>query len=220
MKKNKNFLLSYYSDRLDLISKVIKLNKNSKIPDFGCSEGNYVKALVYSGYKKTFGYDIKVDTNEKNLFSENLNSFKIRFNKKFHAIISYHTFEHLVSPAKTLKKITCCLKKNGYLCINVPHINSLQARILRGKSPIIAPPYHLHYFVKPSLIKLLELNNFKIIKIKTPFWEKSTDIFLEKMVFKNKFIPVILRYLAIPFRFIIEKLGLGGNLLIIARKIN
>jgi 2-polyprenyl-3-methyl-5-hydroxy-6-metoxy-1,4-benzoquinol methylase len=219
MKKNKDFLLNYYSDRLDLVSKTIQLNKKSNILDFGCSEGNYVKALIYSGYKKTFGYDIAIDPKEKRLFSENLNSFKRRFNKKFDAIISYHTFEHLRSPSKTLKKLSSCIKRNGYLCINVPHIKSLQAIILKHKSPIIAPPYHLHYFVKSSLIRLLENNNFKIIKIKTPFWEKSTDIYLEKVVFKNKVIPIVLRYLVSPIRYFIEKFGLGGNLLIIAKKI-
>jgi 2-polyprenyl-3-methyl-5-hydroxy-6-metoxy-1,4-benzoquinol methylase len=219
MKKDRIFNLSYYSDRLDLVKKISKSNKQIKILDFGCSDGNFVKALIYDGYKHVYGYDIAIKSKKKNLYSGNLEKFKNNFRKKFDIIVSYHTFEHLKSPSSTLKKLYSCLKKNGLLYINVPHILSLQAMILKNKSPIIVPPYHLHYFTKQSLKKMLQLNKFIVLKVETPFWEKSTDIYLEKFIFNNKIIPIILRYLAFPLQIIIKKLGLGGNLSVIAKKI-
>ena len=219
MKKDRISNLSYYSDRLDLVKKISKSNKQIKILDFGCSDGNFVKALIYEGYKHVYGYDIAINSKKKNLFYGNLEKFKNNFREKFDIIISYHTFEHLRSPSVTLKKLYSCLKKSGLLYINVPHILSLQAIILKNKSPIIAPPFHLHYFTKLSLKKMLQLNKFIVLKIETPFWEKSTDIYLEKFIFKNKIIPIILRYLAFPLQFIIKKLDLGGNLSVLAKKI-
>ncbi len=219
---DKNFLKRYYSDRIDVIHQNIS-NKEANIMDFGCTHGNFVKAIIDSGFKNAYGYDVAENLVEQGkmnglkLYTGNIDEFSNSFNDFFDMILSYHVFEHLPEPKDTLSKIHSCLKKGAFMYVNVPHINSLQVKILKEKSVIIDPPFHLHYFTKKSITKLFEDQGFEIIKVTTPFWEKSTDTYLELKGYSHS-TAVFLRYLVAPVRGIIELFSLGGNITVIARK--
>lgn len=219
---DKKFLTKYYSERIDTINDILS-SQTAAVLDFGCTNGLFVKAITESGYQNAFGYDVaealieEGKENNLNLFTGELNVFSTSFKNFFDLVLSYHVFEHLASPRKILTELRICLKGGGYLYINVPHINSLQVRLLKKKSAIIDPPYHLHYFTKKSLIRLLEDQGFEIVKITTPFWEKSTDTYLEMMGFGHK-AAVILRHIVAPLRGVIRFLCLGGNIAVLARK--
>ena len=89
--------------------------------------------------------------------------------------------------------------------------------LLGRKSPIIDPPHHIHYFTQKSLIRLLNDAGFEILDVETPFWEKTTDTYLELKGFPTA-LAIGLRYLVSPLRWMIKKLSLGGTLSIVARK--
>ncbi|MES2514155.1 MAG: class I SAM-dependent methyltransferase [Bacteroidota bacterium] len=221
-KLDKSFLQRYYSERIDVINKHIN-HKDGKIMDFGCTNGVFVQSIVDSGFEHAYGYDIAeelVEEGKKNglkLFAGNLEEFANSFNGFFDMILSYHVFEHLPSPKNTIIQMHKCLKKGGFIYINVPHINSLQVKILKEKSAIIDPPFHLHYFTKKSMVKLLEENGFEVVSIVTPFWEKNTDTYLELNGYSHK-TAVFLRYLVAPIRGIIKLFSLGGTIAVVARK--
>lgn len=218
----KDFLIRYYSERIDTINQYIS-NKVAKILDFGCTNGIFVKTIIESGFKNAFGYDVAESLVEEgrrnglNLYTGNISKFSSLFKDSFDFILSYHVFEHLPAPKETLNELYKCLKNGGYVYVNVPHINSLQVKIMKEKSPIIDPPFHLHYFTKKSLIRLFEDQGFEIVKVATPFWEKSTDTYLELKGFRHS-TAVLLRHLVAPVRGIINLLFLGGNITILARK--
>ncbi len=83
----------------------------------------------------------------------------------FDLIILWHVLEHLEDPVSSLKETARTLKTGKYLCISVPDISSLQARINRTTWFHLDVPRHLFHFSRSGLIDLLEQNGFKIIKV-------------------------------------------------------
>lgn len=221
-KNDKEFLIRYYSERIDVIKANIA-SKEANIMDFGCTNGIFVKAIIDSGFKNAYGYDVAeslVEEGKKNglnLFTGDLNDFSEKFRDFFDMILSYHVFEHLPRPIESINNMHKCLKKGGYMYVNVPHINSLQVKIMKEKSAIIDPPFHLHYYTKKSIIKLFEDSGFEVIKVTTPFWEKNTDTYLELKGYSHG-MAVFLRYMVAPLRGIIKLFSLGGTITVVARK--
>lgn len=220
-KQEKDFLVKYYSERIDIINDSISDNE-AKILDFGCTNGIFVKSIIDSGLKNAYGYDVAeslVQEGIKNgldLHTGKVSEFSKSFIGFFDMILSYHVFEHLASPKEVLCELKKCLKKDALIYLNVPHINSLQVKLMKEKSAIIDPPFHIHYFTKKSLTRIFEDQGFEIVKISTSFWEKSTDTYLEMKGFGHG-TAVFMRYLVSPLRGLIKMLFLGGNITILAR---
>jgi hypothetical protein len=102
--------------------------------------------------------------------------------------------------------------------ISIPYVNSLQVKILGNKSPIIDPPYHIHYFTIESMKRLLKGYDFEVTEVSTPFWGKFTDVYLGLKGYNEK-LAMVLRILATPLRGLMNVFRLGGTLLVIAKKI-
>ncbi len=221
-KTDKDFLIRYYSERIDVINANIT-DKQARIMDFGCTNGIFVKAIMDSGFKNAYGYDVAetlVEEGKKNgldLYTGDLNVFSEKFKEFFDMILSYHVFEHLPRPKESLAFMHKCLKKGAYMYVNVPHINSLQVKMMKEKSAIIDPPFHLHYYTTRSIRKLFEDGGFEVLNISTPFWEKNTDTYLELKGHSHG-MAVFLRYLVAPLRGIIKLFSLGGTITVVARK--
>ena len=80
------------------------------------------------------------------------------FKKKFDICVSRFNLEHIIEPAKFLKKIHNEIKDSGILLIQVPNEEFLvQSGILN-----IFAHEHTQYFNKNSLRKLLETNGFEV----------------------------------------------------------
>jgi len=220
-KQTPGFLKAYFSERIEAIQKTGQ-GMDRYILDFGCTNGAFVKAMIDAGYKNSYGYDITEDLvleGQKqglNLSTGDLRTFAETTTTKFDIIITYNVFEHLPYPHETVAVLKKFLKKDGYLIINIPHINSLQGKLFKEKSPIIDPPFHIHYFSTKSMKQLLEKNGFEVTRQTTPFWGKEADTYLLTKGY-SKLFAVSLRYLMSPVRFIIQQFNLGGVMLTSAR---
>ena len=83
----------------------------------------------------------------------------------FDAITMWDVLEHVADPAAVLRRCAGLLRDSGTLLLKVPDLDSLTARILRGKWPVLLPE-HLNYFTRQSLRALtrsagLELLGFR-----------------------------------------------------------
>jgi SAM-dependent methyltransferase len=220
---DKQFLIRFFSERIDVV-KSLGLEKECRILDFGCTNGVFVKSLIDSGYGNGFGYDIAEDLVTEGrkiglqLFTGELENLVRERESFFDMVISYNVFEHLSSPQFVLSKLKKLLKNGGYLVISIPYINSLQVKIMKAKSPIIDPPYHIHYFTIKSITRLLTDHGFTVLSASTPFWCKLTDIYLGLKGYNEKF-AMVLRIMASPLRGVMNVFRLGGNLLVVARKV-
>lgn len=73
--------------------------------------------------------------------------------------------EHVTDPNTLIKETNKILKRGGILVINTPNYNSLLRKILR-RNWLNFLRAHLFYFSPKTIRKLLEENNFNVIKIK------------------------------------------------------
>lgn len=68
----------------------------------------------------------------------------------FDALTLWDVLEHVPDPLAFLKHCASLLKPGGYLFANVPDLDSLQARLLRERWPLLLAE-HLNYFNRRSL---------------------------------------------------------------------
>ena len=68
----------------------------------------------------------------------------------FDAVTFWDVLEHVPDPNSFMQLCTSLLKPGGHLFLNVPDIESLPARVLRSRWPLLLPE-HLNYFTKRSL---------------------------------------------------------------------
>lgn len=70
--------------------------------------------------------------------------------RRFDAITLWDVLEHVVDPMNIMKRCYELLKPGGSLFLNVPDIDSLEARVLGRRWPLLLPE-HMNYFNRPSL---------------------------------------------------------------------
>jgi len=148
-----------------------KINKNTSILDIGCG---WSQALLFFKKKglECYGFDPAIEAVQYgckkglNIKHAGLEGMDVFEGKKFDIVTMFNVLEHLADPVKALKQIKKILKPKGVLVVDVPNeFNDFQ---LAGrdthdlKNWWIAPPNHLNYFSKDSLVKLLESLSFSI----------------------------------------------------------
>lgn len=99
----------------------------------------------------------------------------------FDLIILFQVLEHLHNPFLTLKECAARLKPGGLVIINVPNIDSLQARCFGPLWLHLDPPRHLFHFSPNSLANIvrmagLEVSNVSFVSLEhDPYgWVQST----------------------------------------------
>ncbi|MDZ4666336.1 MAG: methyltransferase domain-containing protein [bacterium] len=135
MEKNSYVKFTTYSDiedikRLDFIVKSIAglNNKEAKVLDIGCGNGNISLALGSLGYHVT-GVDIdqkSIDTaSSRNTFSnvkfEVLDANSFAMNDAFDAVVCSEVLEHLTKPYELTESIYRILRPGGVFVATVPN---------------------------------------------------------------------------------------------------
>lgn len=99
----------------------LKIEKGSRILDFGCGNGQLMKMLHHLGYDSLSGVDpMTIQKDKKG------SDYGLLFNSPgdiygdFHVIISCHSIEHVPDPIKTLSFLSSRLKPGGTLIIQCP----------------------------------------------------------------------------------------------------
>ncbi|MDH3349264.1 MAG: class I SAM-dependent methyltransferase [Desulfobulbaceae bacterium] len=83
----------------------------------------------------------------------------------FDLIVYWHVFEHIDDPILSLEQATKTLKNGKTLCISVPNISSIQARIKPTAWFHLDVPRHLYHFSKNGLVELLTKQGYRIEKV-------------------------------------------------------
>jgi 2-polyprenyl-3-methyl-5-hydroxy-6-metoxy-1,4-benzoquinol methylase len=163
----KNIQNSY----LEIFRKIFAGNlQNISVLEFGSGNGFFLKRLLELGVKDIAGIEPGVNSVEnahpdvrpflKADFIENVDFG----DKKFHVVCSFQTIDHVRDPLAVLKKCHELLKPGG-ACIFVMHdTESLQAKILKDKSPIIDIE-HIFLFNKKTGFRIFEKTGFEKISV-------------------------------------------------------
>lgn len=185
--QGKNYFTKYSKEELEYIKnkvnqKFILLNdqlgiKGKKILELGSGEGWILKKFNENGFDIT-GIDYS-DIGCKNhnpdqlklLILGDLEEEILKIKTKFDVIWIENVLEHVLDPRNLISNIKLKLKSGGLLAVTVPNDFSITQINLINKGKVkknefwVAPPDHLSYFDKNSLIKFFEEFNFKLIDL-------------------------------------------------------
>ena len=154
-------------DKQKLISKYVKLNKESKVLDVGCAVGSFLLFLKDKFNCFISGVDFKEDLSfprfneidfHQGLFYDQEN---IEGNS-YDLITMWHFLEHCYDPKKTLTKAKSLLKPDGKLVIEVPRLDSVSYKVFQDKWPGVQAPQHTIMFNKTHFKKMVEDSGYTI----------------------------------------------------------
>lgn len=125
----------------------------SKILDWGCGDGSFVKLLRSHGYD-CYGLDAYAAEQDVP-YIVNATIDKPGFSENFFDIITcFHVLEHLKSLKESLANAFKLLKANGVMIVEVPNFDSLGSRLFGKRWQPLQIPTHLSHFTPQTLHKL------------------------------------------------------------------
>lgn len=198
--------LSHTAAKWSITSSVYKLLRNQNIKNKydlvkSFKQGNSILDIGQGtgellNYFKQKGWDVKgVEPNERarefattnygtEVFDEPmLDKFEAN---RFDVISLWHVMEHVHDLGKRLKQITRLLDQNGYLFVAVPNIESPDSVKYGEKWAGLDVPRHLSHFTKKSMEYLLNMHDFKLIKMVPMKFDAYYVSLLSEKYLKNK----------------------------------
>ena len=150
-----------------------QLPKAARILEVGCGNGFLLKALCEKGYGNVCGVEPSIEAAAK---SDPLVRDKITVDVlgpatfksgTFDLICFFQVLEHMRDPNDFLKICHDLLVPGGFVVAFNHDVESLQARILRERSPIIDIG-HYSLFSKVTMEKIFMRNHFQTVKTDSP----------------------------------------------------
>jgi SAM-dependent methyltransferase len=128
-----------------------------RLLDVGCASGLFLRCAADAGWNvigvepsKTLCKEAtKTLTGRGEVICSTLQDSGLRISS-FDAVTMWDVLEHVRDPIEFMNACGSLLKPGGHLFVNVPDLNSLQARILGARWPLLLPE-HLNYFNRKSL---------------------------------------------------------------------
>lgn len=209
-----------FQKRADVISKI---SRPGKVLEVGCSTGILLSLLKEKGWRVM---GIEVSKNAAGVARERgTDIILLPFEKyysgdKYDLIIFNHTLEHLSDPKSVLRKSKSLLTPKGLIYIDLPNFDSLSAKILRSRWPMLLPNEHLWHFTEKAvniIFKQLDIKPILVHKA-SGIWDFGSplhELWQALSGFKKRFIVDVLTL--IP-SLILTKLNIGSDLLVIGRK--
>ena len=181
----------YFSDRADDNERVFKtINKLLNFKNKDLISTNKTILDVGSGDKAFYNCckKKKIDASEID-GSDGVNFEKDKFsfeNESFDFVVFTAVIEHLYNPNNILSEIYRVLKKEGVLITMTPNFQYAHKNFYDD-------PTHVHPYTPKSLIKILEMNNFKenyvypfLVNKSVNYWKIPLKFFVaSKIPFRN-----------------------------------
>ncbi len=176
---------------------ILPTEKDAKIVDLGCGDGNFVYYLSKRGFENVIGVDVSTELIEHgrsmgidNLFEEDLNSFLMKRKASVDVFVIRDVLEHF-EPSQVmliLTEVYNCLLPGGYIIIQVPNGEGLYF-----PSVYFGDFTHSCAFSKSSLMQIGRACNFSKIEcyqMEPPpinFFGWVRNVFWKYRILKHRF---------------------------------
>jgi SAM-dependent methyltransferase len=130
-----------YGNRMRLLERQ-GIRRNSRILDYGCGAGLFVKFLQEKGFENVSGYDAFVPEY----------SVQYRLDESYDAVVSYDVIEHADDTRDFMASLARLVRPGGLLVIGTPNADNVPLE--RTKDPSLHPPYHRHILSEKVLLAL------------------------------------------------------------------
>ena len=170
----KNFIGKYLSEKKEwlrfnfpesLKEKILGINFNSRILDFGCGNGKLLQNLHYFGFRNLTGADAFIENDI--FYPTGVKIYKrplTEIEPFFDLVMLHHSFEHLPDPLETLRETHRILAKDRFCLLRIPVVNYAWEKY--GVNWVqLDPPRHLFLYTEKSLRLLAEKAGFTVEKI-------------------------------------------------------
>ena len=138
--------------------------------EVGCSSGFFLEELRDRGMDQVFGCEPSVEAKthacpevRKNILSSFFEGKRSFPDTEFDLVCSFHTLDHVSNPLDFLKQAAEVLRPGGLVYLVTHDVNSLQARLLGERSPIIDVE-HIYLFNRRTLRLALERAGFECLR--------------------------------------------------------
>jgi len=130
---------------------------SGRLVDVGCASGLFLRCAADAGWQVTGVEPSRAICDEARrtlsgrgeLICATLQESGLPMSS-FDAVTMWDVLEHVRNPVQFMSACGSLLKPGGHLFVNVPDLDSLQARVLGAHWPLLLPE-HLNYFNRKSL---------------------------------------------------------------------
>lgn len=157
--------LSFYYERLKKL--ILNYRSPGRILDVGCSGGWFLDLM--QGWD-AYGLEISArdaavarKKHGDRIFAGHFDAYPVP-DEAFDAITMQDVFDHMPNPVEALEKCHSMLAPGGLLAIKVHDISCLYAKLTGPKFYAVIPPYHLFYYNRKSLSRVLHRTGFEVIE--------------------------------------------------------
>jgi SAM-dependent methyltransferase len=168
--KNDSILNILYKLRMRRIVSAIRkyANYDSKILDWGCGDGSFIKLLRNFGLHCSGIDAYKKDLNDPQISSATIETADFP-DGYFDIITCFHVLEHLPDPLTSAKHALRLIKTGGVIIIEVPNLDSVGFQIFKRRWQPLEIPTHLNHFTPATLQRVLQSAG-KVQILKTEFF--------------------------------------------------
>lgn len=166
VKRKFNFACSYINNNF---------SKKSRLLEIGCGYGYFLQTLnkQINTYAVEISKKAAKETFKNNPATQVYNSdfLKVDIKDKFNFIVAFDVIEHQNDLKHFLNKVYSMLEKDGIFIFTTPDYGTIFNKIFAKHAPAVQPLYHNYYFEKKWLINNLQNLGFKIIFLRTSYFE-------------------------------------------------
>jgi 2-polyprenyl-3-methyl-5-hydroxy-6-metoxy-1,4-benzoquinol methylase len=135
--------------------------------DIGCGNGVFLDLLSLANLDRRVGIDQNEHvTNNKvegaQFYQIGIDDYFKRFKERFHMYALWGVLEHVKEPMRLLRTIHWNSPDDAMICVTVPNVYSLIARLTWEKCFTFCPQ-HLHYFNRLSLQELFRQCGWEVL---------------------------------------------------------
>ena len=209
-----------------------------KILDVGCSTGIFLAEMRSTGWQ-TQGIELSTSAAQYAQERFGLDISAGRLTEVYQTIrpeslsaaTMWDVLEHTYDPLQTLRILNTRLMLDGIVVLTIPHWESLDRKLFGHYWIGYDAPRHLHVFTRAILKKLLDQAGYEILRMRCSFggyystlpslkhWGNSNISSQNRRRILYRFLEIPgLRYITLPYDIMLDVLGLGNKLLIIAKK--
>lgn len=147
--------------------KIINNLKNQgSLLDYGCGTGYFLEYCKRNNWKVE---GIEPDEKTRAISSEKIsqgiqnNLSSLDHKSKFDIITLWHVLEHVHELKSLLDNLQPLLKKDGYLIVAVPNVNSFDAQHYKEHWAAYDVPRHLYHFNQLTFKELSKFHGYKLV---------------------------------------------------------
>ncbi len=207
---------------------ILPFRGEGRILDVGCGTGKDLRSLRERGWD-AYGVEFSPVAVEyaKRKYGLNVTLGDLasaRYESKFFDVVFFnHSLEHMYDPLEILREAHRILKPKGLLVIHIPNAGSFEARLFRQWWVQWDVPRHLYHFTKRTMVKLLDMSGFKLLRIKdglgSSFFLGSVDkVYKHVFHIEAKHGWILRHIIAGPGCLLAGHLGFGTEMKVYAEK--